>query len=87
MTTTVLAKVYMSDHLHSSSTPHARPGLRVCLGDFPALFSEGSEPEATESMPASAAEISRRRLAIAWPAIFSRVSGRVKTLSSGEPQG
>jgi len=77
----------MSDHLVSSSAPHARPVLRVRLGDFPALFSEGSEPKAAELMPASPAEIGRLRLAIVWPAIFSRVSTRVKALAPGEPRG
>lgn len=67
----------------------ARPALRMCLSEVPALFSEGLEEETT-SEPVSVSESVRFRfartfrLAKTWPAILDLLTGRARQAQPDE---
>lgn len=77
----------MSESRLSSTEPPRSPRpMRIRFSDIPALFSEGAEPKADD--PAKAwwpyVETKKRRLKMAWPGFFGRLTDRTKNFWLGD---
>ncbi len=68
--------------------PQSPRPLRIRLGDVPALFSEGPEPEPDESAKPwwPHVEPKKLRLKMAWSAFFGRLTDRSKNFWLGDMQ-
>jgi hypothetical protein len=53
--------------------------LRIRVSDVPALFSEGTEPEAREDTPWWG-KPAKLRVRLSWPPMVSRLSARSKAI-------